>query len=483
MKQLSREKNFVKNTFVLALGTFLPKLASFITLPIYTAYLTKDEYGTYDLITILCTLLLPMATLQIQSGVFRFLLDSKENKAETKSIITTLYVFVVPVSAVVLFVLYFIMHKLSPLLRILIVLYYFTDMLLIVTRQVARGMSLNHLYSLNAVIQSFLNMLLVVVFLVVFRTGLNGLVASLTIATTVSLICITASMHIWKYIDLKSLNSAMFKSIINYSWPMVPNSISLWIMRVSDRAIISFVMGTAANAVYAVANKIPTLLQLAQNTFSMAWMESASLSVKDKDADAYYTSMFHSLHRVLAGFAGLLMAFQPVLFAILIRGDYEDAYIHIAILILGLFFSNVAVFLGGIYIANMRTKSIGVTTVISAALNFLINIVFIHSIGIFAASLSTTISYLFLMIYRMIDIQKIQKIHYPIKEIIITDIILVVMCVLCAQRVFLVYVVNCVVGCILFICLNKDLMGKMFRMVSSKIHGKRNSAASEHQDE
>ena len=56
---MSREGKLAKNTLIISIGTFLPKLASFITLPILTGYLTQVEYGTYDLITILVSLLLP----------------------------------------------------------------------------------------------------------------------------------------------------------------------------------------------------------------------------------------------------------------------------------------------------------------------------------------------------------------------------------------------------------------------------------------
>ena len=51
-----RSRDLAKNTGILAIGTFLPKLASFITLPILTACLTKAEYGTYDLISTLVSL-------------------------------------------------------------------------------------------------------------------------------------------------------------------------------------------------------------------------------------------------------------------------------------------------------------------------------------------------------------------------------------------------------------------------------------------
>lgn len=465
----TREKNFLKSTIILAFGTFLPKFASFVTLPIYTACLTKNEYGTFDLVTILCSLLLPVATLQVQSAVFRFLLDRRDNSEQIRGVISVLYLFVIPVSAVVLGITYAAMGKsLSPHLRILIVLYFFADILLAVTRQIARGLSKNHIYSMSAVINSFLNMGLVVVFLVFRKQGLTGLMQSLLISATVSFFYIFCALKIWKYFDMSKVRWEVLKKIINYSWPMVPNSVSLWVMRVSDRAIISIFLGVEANAIYAVANKIPTILQLAQNTFSMAWSESASLTVNDHDVSDYYSRMFKTLHRVLAGFSALLMAGLPVLFSILIKGDYDKAYVHISILIVGMFFSNVAIYLGGIYVANMKTKSIGLTTILAAVLNFGINILCIGKIGIFAATLSTSVSYLFLMIYRMIDVQKFQTIKFDYREIVITDSILVVMCVVCSQRTPAAYFANVITGCCLCIVLNHALIRKTGAMVQNK---------------
>ena len=52
---MNRERSLVKNTLILSIGTVIPKFASFIVLPILTGYLTKTEYGIYDLITVLCS--------------------------------------------------------------------------------------------------------------------------------------------------------------------------------------------------------------------------------------------------------------------------------------------------------------------------------------------------------------------------------------------------------------------------------------------
>ena len=62
---MKREEKLVKNTIILAIGTFLPRVASFVVLPILTEYLSQEEYGTYDLITVLVSLLLPAVTIMV----------------------------------------------------------------------------------------------------------------------------------------------------------------------------------------------------------------------------------------------------------------------------------------------------------------------------------------------------------------------------------------------------------------------------------
>lgn len=45
---MSREKQLVKNTFILSLGTLGSKVFTFLLLPLYTAVLTTEDYGNVD---------------------------------------------------------------------------------------------------------------------------------------------------------------------------------------------------------------------------------------------------------------------------------------------------------------------------------------------------------------------------------------------------------------------------------------------------
>ena len=72
-------------------------------------------------------------------------------------------------------------------------------------------------------------------------------------------------------------------------------------------------------------------------------------------------------------------------------------------------FTTLSSYLAGIYIADKRTKAIGITTTIAATINLGIDLILIPSIGMWAASLSTLVGYLFLFIYRIIDLRKYHK--------------------------------------------------------------------------
>ena len=160
---MSREGKLAKNTFILSIGTFLPKLASFITLPILTGYLTKEEMGTYDLITILESLLLPTVTLQIQAAAFRFLIDVRDDEEKVKEIVTNIVVFVIPTSLFSLLILFFCLGGTSGPIRILICLYFLFDVLGNVARQICRGMNENLEYSISAILAALGKMIFAVI--------------------------------------------------------------------------------------------------------------------------------------------------------------------------------------------------------------------------------------------------------------------------------------------------------------------------------
>jgi O-antigen/teichoic acid export membrane protein len=465
---MSREKNLVKNTLIITLGTFLPKLTTLVTLPILTAYLTKTEYGTFDLISTLVSLILPVVTLKIEAAAFRFLIDCREDEEKAKEVISTIYVFLLPISIAVVLVLFFLNKSIVVETRVLLCLYFLLDIVFSTTQQIIRGLAMNMLYSISAIIYSVVNMIMIVLTVGNLKQGLDGVLSSMTVALAVAIVILFIPAGLNRMISLKSISGKNLKGMLSYSWPMIPNSLSSWVMNLSDRLIVTFFMGIEANAMYAVANKIPNLFNTLQGTFIFAWQENASIAVNDGDVGEYYSLMFDRLYTLLIGAMSGLIAITPILFKLLINDQYTEAYYQMPFLFGGMLFSAMSAFMGGIYVAHKKTKSVGITTMLAALSNIIINFAFIKWIGLYAASLSTFISYFVLTLFRMFDVQKFQRLKYNWRKIFIYSGVLLFLGVVCQINNLYLNVLNFILGVAFTLVICRDMILVMIKSVLKK---------------
>lgn len=455
---MEREKALAKNTIIIGLGTFLPKFASIITLPIVTGFLTKAEYGTYDLLLTLISLVLPLSTLQIQTAAFRFLVQIRDKEEECSRVITNIIFFTLACSIVPVIIVFFAISNYNVYTRALICLYFLFDIILQTFQQIARGLGKNTLYSISIVLNSAINMVLIYFLIKACNWGLSGVVGAITVANLGASLFLYNKIKMEKYISFNLISGSLTKQMIEYSWPLIPNNLSSWVMTLSDRLLLSLFLGVEVNAIYAVAKKIPNLLMAVQSTFSLAWQENASLSVDDRDIDIYYSRMFNLVFNLVIGSCAALIGMSPLLFALLIRGSYIEAYYQMPILFIALTFTTLSSYLAGIYIADKRTKEIGITTTIAATINLVIDLVLIPAIGMWAASLSTLIGYLFLFFYRIIDLKKYHKlvINYP--RIVIWMGIIVIFSVVSFINNMVCNYILFVFGLVIFAYLNRVMI-------------------------
>jgi O-antigen/teichoic acid export membrane protein len=66
------------STFNYGLGSFLPQVVGFLLIPVYTAYLTPDDYGVLDLAATFSALLIVLMRLGVPGAVTRFYYDFLE---------------------------------------------------------------------------------------------------------------------------------------------------------------------------------------------------------------------------------------------------------------------------------------------------------------------------------------------------------------------------------------------------------------------
>ena len=81
-----REENLAKNTVLFAIGNLGSKLLQIVLVPFYTRFMSDTQYGTVDLLQSMASLLMPIFSLTIAEGVFRYAMDKDYDKSTVLSV-------------------------------------------------------------------------------------------------------------------------------------------------------------------------------------------------------------------------------------------------------------------------------------------------------------------------------------------------------------------------------------------------------------
>lgn len=469
---MSKKKELIKNTIIIFMGKVCTQLISFLLLPLYTSYLLTEEYGFVDLVTTYVTLIVPIITMELEMSVFRYLVDCRKDEKEKKKIFSNNFIILLASLAlfIVLYLVVTCFWKFDYCYLILfdIIICTFSGNFLQITRGVGRTLD----YAISCIITGITTILLNILLIVVFKLGAFGMITSMALANGLGAVYLFIRLKMWQYIDFKKKDKKLIKEMYKYSIPLVSNGISWWIVNVSDRSIITAILGTAANGIYAVSNKFPTILSSLLGIFNLSWSESAALHVNSPDRDQFFSEVSNTVTKLFTCLGVGMISCMPFVFPILINKSYNDAYNYIPILILGSVFNVIICLYSALYIAKKMTKQVATTSIIGAIINIIINVVLIKYLGLYAAALSTAISYFVMMVYRHFDLKKYMRITYEKGLLIKTIVIFTFDIILYYQHNIYLDILNLVVVVIYSILMNKDFLVSSYKTVVSKVFRK-----------
>ncbi|WP_172638399.1 lipopolysaccharide biosynthesis protein, partial [Lactiplantibacillus plantarum] len=166
-----------------------------------------------------------------------------------------------------------------------------------------------------------------------------------------------------------------------------------------------------ANGLYAVATKIPTIINVFYTVFAQAWQISAVEEYEnDRDGD-FFSTIFNAnvgLSVILIG--GILVVLKPVM-SIFVASSYFLAWQIVPSLLFASFFSNLSSFLGTIYLATKKTGGIMKTTVYGMIVNILLNCTLVPIFGLQGAGIGAALGFAFIAGVRLIDVRKFVKLN------------------------------------------------------------------------
>ena len=337
-----------------------------------------------------------------------------------------------------------------------------------------RGIGRTDQYAIFNFLSGATNVVLNVFFIAVLRQGLRGMLAASILSLLIVSTIFIFKMRLWLYIDLKNVDSKLAKSMITYSFPLIPNKISWTIINLSDRIILMNVVGSAATGLYAVSYKFPNLMDTVYGFFYQSWKESSARVLGNESQNDFYNMVYKYLKNFMFAIVLGLTAFMPIIFKILINKNYYNAIYYVPILLIATYFANISGFYGGIFTAYKDTKIMGTTTIAAAVINLVINLFTIKWIGVYAAALSTLIANLVVYMYRKRKVGRYIKLNENWKNSFIAFIVTSIVFFLFYSERWTYVVLACLISALYAIITNMDMIKIILRFFDDEIKKRKN---------
>jgi O-antigen/teichoic acid export membrane protein len=390
----ANNKKLITNIGLMFLVYFLPKVFSFFLVPIYTSFLTTEEYGISDLIINTASLISPFVALSTTSAVMRFTIENKEDKRPYQ-----ISLKIYSVGMVILFAGLAVVQwvgKINPIYLFFLYAIVGTSLLSDIDMNYTRGLEKMKVITFCGVGGSLVGILCNILFIVVFKMGLYGfLIASSSgyLFTIIVLAISNRKMHLFKNI-ISEREPELQREMLQFSIPSIFSGLSWWVVSSSDRYFVSAMCGTAANGIYSVAYKIPTMLQAVHNVFIQAWTYTVYDSYNSEDGKKYIARVYDVYVFVLCLGCSFLIATDIFISKILYSNDFFEAWKYVPPLLLSIVFNSAAGLMNTFLSVYKKTRVSMRISFVVAGMNIILNWLFISIFNdALGAAIATAITF------------------------------------------------------------------------------------------
>ena len=418
-KTQERSSKFLKDLGIYAIGNLGSKIITFAMVPLYTFFVKNTgDFGYYDLCLTVIFLIMPLATLQLRDGAFRFLLETQDQRERSK-IITFIYrtlltSVMVSLVATILLAMFTSIGYLWYCLLLLLAMSFFE-----VITQVARGLGNNKDFVAAGIISSMGIGVFSIVLVAFAGLGIKGIFLANILARLVAIMFLELKLHIFAtYFKFNIDLGKAGRDILKYSLPLLPGSLCWWLTGSSDRWFINHFVGIDANGIYAVAFRFNGIILTLSTIFYQAWQETAILQYNSQDRDKFFSKMFNTYIGVLAilltAYTFTLKLFYPVI----VDANYQESVNYLYPMgISAVIFALSAFFDMGYQCAKDTPRTLP-AIFLAAVVNLVCNLVLVKYIGVYGAIITSIITYLVLFIYRLHDMKRYFKLSLYTSSII-----------------------------------------------------------------
>lgn len=416
------------DSVIYAVAAVLSRILTILQVPMFIGIVSVKDFGLLDIVLVAVNLLNLTVAFEISQGVAIYFSESKSEKEKVAFASTSLWFTLACYIAFTLVAWPFadeLFHTLlgeraRPELAELFLMLTFASGIFLLTINQLRWMLSAKRYFVASLLYAVLNIGFSCFYVYYQDAGAAGLISAYIIASIgASILAVYYARDYFKFVfSLEAL-----KKMLIFSLPLVPSSLCVFFSLYVDRLCIKELLGLEEVGLYGIAYRAASMVGIVIVGFSRAFTPL----IYNNSADADTPSKVEVLFRVYMYF-GLLFLIALGLFSreiiIIMAGiEYISAHNLVPLIAGSLIVANIYVLAPGLSLAK-KTKTIAGISILTAFLNFILNLGLIPLLGIDGSALATLLTSVISAYLWIILGQKLYPIPFSFRNLFISGLIL-----------------------------------------------------------
>lgn len=445
----NKNKVLLKKSAIYFVGNLSSKILNFLLVPIYAYTVTASDLGIYDYIITIASIVVPLVYIVLWDAILKFTLSYKEvaDKVITTSATYILLVtlFFIPITYCFFKYIYNIGVN-ALYISLIFAIYGLTN----IWQYYARALEKNNIYMIASIIAAVTNLFLNILTICIMKMGFAGLAISYIISNIFSIMIIECNIKIFTRIKFSLFDKKILKDMIKFSFPLVLNTISAWLLTGMSKVLITNKLGNDVNGLYSFANKFSVLVTLIGSVINMAFVEESIIASKKENIDNDFLDTVIFLFK---NFLILIIIFIPVInvfYNIISNTEYFLSQKYVPFLLIYALLSTMATNVGAIFHIVNKTKYAFLTTFLGAIVFILIAILLVDRFGLISVIVAQVIGAFVMFESRYIYACKYCRIKGNVKSLFKIISIYIIISIVSFKVNILA---NCVLEIFILVCL------------------------------
>jgi len=399
---MSSIQKVLVNSGIYGISNILIKGINFLLLPLYTVYLTTQDYGILSVVNSYTYLFTIIFTFGLSRSTVRFYFIYRKNPDDVKKLWGTIITFIYT-SAFFLGVIFILFKSflITPFIKnIDFFPYIFLGMLTVFLNPAfavyqstlpARHKAVK--YGIQNISRSAIRISITILLVVIIELGVVGVLLSQAITAFFFLIY---TFFAFRSEITLGFNNKMLKETLRYSVPLIPISLANWFYTTIDIVFLNNLRSTASAGIYNIGFQLGGILLLIIDSVHSAFKPFFYESMEEGESGKIKIINYAEAFVIFYAFAALSISFWGKdLLQLMVTKDFREGWIVIPFISFSFVFSGIQYFFYYPVEYSLKgAKYLNIPTFLSAGVNIVLNYLLIPIFGIIGAALTTLIAHI-----------------------------------------------------------------------------------------